>query len=82
MPDTSRKIPTLDIKLSDAATYPEWVVSIEAYLDLMPVRDMDYGLWDIVMGTYLRLSEEATKLIPLKSHNREKPAKMLGVEIE
>jgi hypothetical protein len=61
MPDTSRKIPTLDIKLSGAATYPEWVVSMEAYLDLIPVRDTDYRVWDIVMGTYLRPSEASDK---------------------
>jgi hypothetical protein len=61
MPDTSRKIPTLDIKLSGAATHPEWVVSIEAYLDLIPVRDTDYLVWDIVMGTYLRPSEASDK---------------------
>jgi hypothetical protein len=69
MPDTSRKIPTLDIKLSGATTYPEWVVSIEAYLDLIPVRDKDYRVWDIVMGTYLRRSEASDKPIPLKLRN-------------
>jgi hypothetical protein len=37
------------------------VVSIEAYLDLIPVRDTDYLVWDVVMGTYLCLSEASDK---------------------
>ena len=52
MPDIIRKIPTLDIKLSGASTYPEWVVSIEAYLDLIPIQDTGYRVWDIIVGNY------------------------------
>jgi hypothetical protein len=37
------------------------VVSIEAYLGLIPVRDTDYRAWDILMGTYLRPSEASDK---------------------
>ena len=35
----SRKVPTLDVKLSGASTYPEWIISIENYLDLIPVNN-------------------------------------------
>jgi hypothetical protein len=61
MPDTSRQIPTLDIQLSGAAKSPEWVVSIEAYLDLILVRDTEYQVSDIVMGAYLRPSDASDK---------------------
>jgi hypothetical protein len=48
-----RKIPSLDIKLSGPSTYSEWVVSIETYLDLIPVdRTEEYRVWDIMMGIY------------------------------
>jgi hypothetical protein len=57
-----RKIPSLDIKLSGPSTYSEWVVSIEAYLDLIPVyRTDEYRVWDIVMGIYLQPAPAASK---------------------
>jgi hypothetical protein len=41
--EESRKIPSLDIKLSGPSTYSEWVISIETYLDLIPVgKTEDY----------------------------------------
>jgi hypothetical protein len=44
-----RKIPSLDIKLSGPSTYSEWVVSIETYLDLIPVdRTEEYRVLDII----------------------------------
>jgi hypothetical protein len=61
MPDTNRSIPTLNIKPSGAATYPELAVSIDAYLGLIVVRDTNYQVRDIVMGTYLRPSEARGK---------------------
>jgi transposase InsO family protein len=57
-----RKIPTLDVKLSGPSTYPEWVVSIETYLDLIPVSTAEeYRVWDIVMGRYLQPEPEVIK---------------------
>jgi hypothetical protein len=58
----SRKIPSLDIKLSGPSAYSEWVVSIETYLDLIPVeRTEEYWVWDIVMGIYLQPAPAASK---------------------
>jgi hypothetical protein len=45
------------------------VVSIEAYLDLIPVRDTDHRVWDIVMGTYLSPSEASVKDVIRKDSN-------------
>jgi hypothetical protein len=57
-----RKIPSLDIKLSGPSTYSEWVVSIEPYLDLIPVdRTEEYRVWDIVMGIYIQPAPAASK---------------------
>jgi hypothetical protein len=57
-----RKIPSLDIKLSGPSTYFEWVVSIETYLDLIPVdRTEEYRVWDIVMGIYIQPASAASK---------------------
>jgi hypothetical protein len=61
MPDTSRNIPTLDINLCGTATYREWVVSIEAYLDLIPVQDMNNPVWNIIIRTYLCPPETSDK---------------------
>jgi hypothetical protein len=41
--EESRKIPSLDIKLSGPSTYSEWVISIETHLNLIPIgRTEDY----------------------------------------
>jgi hypothetical protein len=56
-----RKIPSLDIKLSGSSTYSEWVVSIETYLDLIPVDRTEYRAWDIVIGIYIQLAPAASK---------------------
>jgi hypothetical protein len=59
-----RKIPSLDIKLSGASTYSEWVVSIETYLDFIPVeRTEEYRVWDIVMGIYIQPATEFYALL-------------------
>lgn len=51
MSESSRKIPTLDVKLSGTATYPEWTISIKNYLKLVPTGE--YRVWDIITGEYL-----------------------------
>jgi hypothetical protein len=51
MTELSRKIPTLHTKLTGASTYPEWIISIESYLDLVPAGP-DYRVWDVVTGSY------------------------------
>jgi hypothetical protein len=57
-----RKIPSLDIKLSGPSTYSEWVVSIETYLDLIPVdRTEEYRVLDMVMGIYIQPAPAASK---------------------
>jgi hypothetical protein len=56
------KISLLDIKLSGPSTYSEWVVSIEPYLDLIPVdRTEEYRVWDIVMGINIQPAPAASK---------------------
>jgi len=47
-----KKILTLDIKLSGALTYPEWINSLETYLDLMDIPGTKYQIWDMVKGKY------------------------------
>jgi hypothetical protein len=54
MPESSKKIPTLDTQLSGASIYPGWLLSIEGYLDLIDIRT-DYQAWDVVTGDYQRL---------------------------
>ena len=54
MPESDREIPTLPIKLSGATTYPQWIISIEKYLDLIPIGTTEYRVWDIVLGDYQR----------------------------
>jgi hypothetical protein len=53
MTELSRKIPTLDTKLTGASTYPEWImiIPIGSYLDLVPAGQ-DYQVWDVVTGNY------------------------------
>ena len=46
----SRKIPTLDVKLSGPSTYPEWVISIENYLSIISIGE--YEVWDVITGEY------------------------------
>jgi hypothetical protein len=53
MPESSKKIPTLDTQLSGASTYPGWLLSIEGYLELIDVGT-DYQAWDVVTGDYQR----------------------------
>jgi hypothetical protein len=53
MPESSKKIPTLDTQLSGASTYPGWLLSIEGYLDLIDIGT-DYQAWDVVTGDYPR----------------------------
>ena len=50
MSDTTRKIPTLDVKLTGPSTYPEWTISIQHYLRLVPAGEQ--RVWDVVSGTY------------------------------
>lgn len=50
MSESSRKIPTLDIKLSGPSTYLEWTISIENYLDLVPAGE--YRVWDVITGDF------------------------------
>ena len=52
MSESIKKIPTLPLKLSGAPTYLQWIISIEKYLDLIPVGDTDYRVWDLVIGDY------------------------------
>ena len=51
---SNRKIPTLPIKLCGATTYPKWIISIEKYLNLIPIGTTEYSVWDIVLGDYER----------------------------
>lgn len=51
MAESSAKIPTLDTKPTGASTYPEWIIFIENYLDLVP-PEPDCRVWDIVTGNY------------------------------
>jgi hypothetical protein len=51
MAESSRKILTLGTKLMGASTYPEWIIFIENYLDLIPAEP-DYRVWDVVTGNY------------------------------
>jgi hypothetical protein len=53
MPESSKKIPTLDTQLLGALLYPRWQLSIESYLDLIDIG-IDYQAWDIVTGDYQR----------------------------
>jgi hypothetical protein len=53
MPESSKKIHTLDTQLSEASTYPRWLLSIEGYLDLIDIGT-DYQAWDVVTGDYQR----------------------------
>jgi hypothetical protein len=49
--ELSRKIPALNAKFTGASTYPEWIISIESYLDFVPAGP-DYRVWDVVTGNY------------------------------
>jgi hypothetical protein len=53
MPESSKKIPTLDTQLSGASTYSGWLLSIEGYLELIDMGT-DYQAWDVVTGDYRR----------------------------
>ena len=50
MTESYRKIPTLDVKLSAASTYPEWTISTKNYLKLVPIGDN--RIWDVITGDY------------------------------
>lgn len=41
-----KKKKTLDTRLSEVATYPEWVMSKKNYLDLAPAGEN--GVWDVL----------------------------------
>jgi hypothetical protein len=57
-----RKITSLDIKLPGPSAYSERVVSIETYLDFIPVyRTDEFRVWDIVMGIYIQPAPAASK---------------------
>ena len=57
------KIPTLEVKLTGPSTYPEWMVSIQNYLDLIPAGE--YRVWDVVTGLYVEILDNGVMLMPL-----------------
>ena len=61
MSEASRKIPTLEVKLSGPSTYPEWIISLQNYLDLVPARG-EYRVWDIVTGEYQEPPDTSDKI--------------------
>ena len=61
MAGSAKKIPTLDLKLAGAATYPEWTIAIQAHLDLIPIENTKYRIWDIVDGKYQEPSQAGEK---------------------
>ena len=58
MSDTTRKIPTLDVKLTGPSTYPEWTISIQHYLRLVSAGE--HRVWDVVSGIYPQPHDDET----------------------
>jgi len=57
----SNKIASLNVKLSGAANYPEWVTSLKLYLRITEINE-EYDAWHIVTGDYTKpTSGSATK---------------------
>jgi transposase InsO family protein len=78
MPESSRKIPTLDTKLDGPSTYPEWLQSIEGYLDIVPIgNDADNRLWDVVTGDYKKPT--GNKPEEIKETRKWKDANMIAL---
>jgi len=57
----NKKIPTLDITLTGASTYPQWISSLEDYLFLLDVPRTEYQVWDVVTGSYAKPGETDKK---------------------
>jgi len=58
---TNKEVPTLDIKLSGASTYPEWILPLQGYLDLLDITGTEYQVWDVVEGTYEKPASTANR---------------------
>jgi len=56
----SNKIASLNVKLSGAANYPEWVTSLKLYPRITEVNE-EYDAWDIIMGDYIKPTGAAKK---------------------
>ena len=54
----NKKIPTLDITLTSASTYPQWISSLEDYLFLLDVPRTEHQVWDVVTGNYKKPDED------------------------
>jgi len=50
---SSNKIPLLNVKLSAAANYPEWVTSLKLFLRITDINDK-HDAWDIIMGEFVK----------------------------
>jgi len=56
----SNKIASLNVKLSGAANYPEWVTSLKLYLRITEINE-EYDAWDIIAGNYIKPTSATKK---------------------
>jgi len=56
----SNKIASLNVKLSGAANYPEWVTSLKLYLRITEINE-EHDTWDIITGDYTKPTSATKK---------------------
>lgn len=56
----SNKIVSLNVKLSGAANYSEWVTSLKLFLQITEI-DENHDAWEVITGEYIKPANGARK---------------------
>ena len=65
---SSNKVPFLNVKLSGAANYPEWITSLKLFLHITDITD-EHDAWDLVTGEFTNPAQAAEGKIWQKAND-------------
>jgi len=65
---SSNKVPSLNVKLSGAANYPEWITSLKLFLRITDITD-EHDAWDLVTGEFTKPAQAAEAKIWQKAND-------------